>query len=85
MATGENAGTWGQITNTNLYLLQQDVDLNTDIDLDRNQTQGNKHKETLVNFLRGQIIENPNLIDKLTNTYQEDYTLWNATILPANS
>jgi len=25
MATGENAGTWGQITNTNLYLLQQAI------------------------------------------------------------
>ena len=25
MATGENAGTWGQITNTNLNLLQQAV------------------------------------------------------------
>ena len=67
------------------YLNTQDVDLNTDIDLDRNQTQGNKHKEILVNFLRSQIIENPNLADKLTNIYQEDYTLWNATILPANS
>jgi hypothetical protein len=67
------------------YLTAQDVDLNTDIDLDRNQTQGNKHKEILVNFLRGQIIEKPNLADKLTNTYQEDYTLWNATILPVNN
>jgi hypothetical protein len=25
MATGENAGTWGQITNTNLYLIQQAI------------------------------------------------------------
>ena len=25
MATGENAGTWGQITNTNLYIIQQAV------------------------------------------------------------
>jgi len=25
MATGENAGTWGSITNTNLYLLQQAI------------------------------------------------------------
>jgi len=25
MATGENAGTWGQITNTNLYILQQSI------------------------------------------------------------
>jgi uncharacterized linocin/CFP29 family protein len=25
MATGENAGTWGQITNTNLYIIQQAI------------------------------------------------------------
>ena len=25
MATGENAGTWGQITNTNLYIIQQSI------------------------------------------------------------
>ena len=25
MATGENAGTWGQITNTNLTLIQQAI------------------------------------------------------------
>ena len=58
------------------YLASQSIDLNTDINLDRNQTQGNEHKEILVNFLRSQIIENSNLADKLTNTYQEDLKLW---------
>jgi hypothetical protein len=67
------------------YLASQGIDLNTDVNLDRNQTQGNDHKEILVNFLRSRIIENPNLANKLTNTYQEDYTLWNATILPASN
>jgi hypothetical protein len=67
------------------YLTSQGIDLNTDVDLDQNQTQGNEHKEILVHFLRSQLIENPNLADKLTNTYQEDYTLWNATILPASN
>lgn len=60
------------------YLVSQGIDLNVDIDLDRNQTQGNEHKQLLVNFLRSQLIENPNLANTLTNTYQEDYKLWNA-------
>ena len=60
------------------YLITQGIDLNTDANLDRNQTQDNEHKQILVNFLRIQLKANPNLADKLTNTYQEDYTLWNA-------
>ncbi len=67
------------------YLATHGIDLNTDINLDRNQTQDNEHKELLVNFLRSQLIENPNLANKLTNTYQEDIKLWNATILPASN
>jgi hypothetical protein len=59
------------------YLTIQGIDLNTDIELDRNQTQGNKHKESLVNFLRDQLAQNPRLTNKLMNTYREDYTLWN--------
>lgn len=59
------------------YLATHGIDLNTDINLDRNQTQDNEHKELLVNFLRSQLIENPNLANKLTNTYQEDLKLWN--------
>jgi hypothetical protein len=59
------------------YLTIQGIDLNTDIELDRNQTQGNKYKESLVNFLRDQLAQNPSLTNKLMNTYREDYTLWN--------
>ena len=62
------------------YLATQDVDLNTDINIDRNQTQGNAYKEILVNFLRDQLAQNPSLTNKLMNTYREDYTLWNAII-----
>jgi hypothetical protein len=62
------------------YLTTQDVDLNTDIDINRNQTQGNKYKESLVNFLRDQLAQNPSLTNKLMNTYREDYTLWNVII-----
>ena len=59
------------------YLTIQGIDLNTDIELDRNQTQGNKYKESLVNFLRDQLAQNPSLTNKLMNTYREDYKLWN--------
>ena len=62
------------------YLTIQGIDLNTDIELDRNQTQGNKYKKTLVDFLRNQLVKNPTLITRLMNIYQEDYLLWNATI-----
>jgi hypothetical protein len=55
-------------------------DLNIDIVIDRNQTQGNKYKEPLVNFLRDQLAQNPSLTNKLMNTYREDYTLWNVII-----
>ena len=62
------------------YLTTQGIDLNTDMDIDRNQTQGNEHKELLVNFLRNQLTQNPNLTTRLMNIYREDYTLWNAII-----
>ena len=62
------------------YLTTYDVDLNIDIVIDRNQTQGNKYKEPLVNFLRDQLAQNPSLTNKLMNTYREDYTLWNVII-----
>ena len=59
------------------YLTTHDVNLNIDMVIDRNQTQGNKYKEPLVNFLRDQLAQNPSLTNKLMNTYREDYTLWN--------
>ena len=59
------------------YLTTHDIDLNIDIVIDRNQAQGNKYKESLVDFLRDQLAQNPNLTNKLINTYREDYTLWN--------
>jgi hypothetical protein len=59
------------------YLTTHDIDLNIDIVIDRNQAQGNKYKESLVDFLRDQLAQNPNLTNKLMNTYREDYTLWN--------
>ena len=59
------------------YLSTHNVDLNTDINLDRNQTQGNEHKEVLVGFLQDQLDKNPNLLTKLMTKYREDYTLWN--------
>ena len=59
------------------YLTTHNIDLNIDIVIDRNQTQGNKYKEPLVNFLRDQLAQNPSLTNKLMNTYREDYTLWN--------
>ena len=59
------------------YLTTHDIDLNIDMVIDRNQTQGNKYKEPLVNFLRDQLAQNPSLTNKLMNTYREDYTLWN--------
>ena len=59
------------------YLTTHNIDLNIDIVIDRNQTQGNKYKESLVDFLRDQLAQNPNLTNKLINTYREDYTLWN--------
>ena len=62
------------------YLTMQNLDLNIDIVIDRNQTQGNKYKEPLVNFLRDQLAQNPSLTNKLMNTYREDYTLWNVII-----
>ena len=62
------------------YLTTHDVDLNIDMVIDRNQTQGNKYKEPLVDFLRDQLAQNPSLTNKLTNTYREDYTLWNVII-----
>ena len=62
------------------YLTTHGIDLNIDIVIDRNQTQGNKYKEPLVDFLRDQLAQNPSLTNKLTNTYREDYTLWNVII-----
>jgi len=62
------------------YLISQNLDLNTDIDIDRNQTQGNEYKEILVNFLQDQLTQNPHLVNKLIDTYREDYTIWNVTI-----
>jgi len=62
------------------YLTTQSIDLKTDIDIDRNQTQGNQHKELLVNFLRNRLTQNPTLTTRLMNIYREDYTLWNAII-----
>ena len=59
------------------YLTTYNIDLNIDIVIDRNQTQGNKYKESLVDFLRDQLAQNPSLTNKLMNTYREDYTLWN--------
>jgi hypothetical protein len=62
------------------YLATQDVDLNINIDCDRNKTQGNSYKEILVSFLRHQLAQNPSLTNKLMNTYREDYILWNEII-----
>ena len=59
------------------YLSTHSVDLNTDADIDRNQTQGNEHKETLASFLLEQLDKDPGLLNKLMNKYREDYTLWN--------
>jgi hypothetical protein len=59
------------------YLTTHNIDLNIDIVIDRNQTQGNKYKESLVDFLRDHLAQNPSLTNKLMNTYREDYTLWN--------
>lgn len=62
------------------YLSTQNIDLNTDITIDRNQTQGNKYKEALVQFLQNQLTLNPSFTNILKNTYKEDYKLWNETI-----
>lgn len=59
------------------YLSAHRVDLNTDAEIDRNQTQGNEHKETLASFLQEQLDKDPGLLNKLMNKYREDYTLWN--------
>ena len=59
------------------YLSAHRVDLNTDAEIDRNQTQGNEHKETLASFLLEQLDKDPGLLNKLMNKYREDYTLWN--------
>ena len=59
------------------YLSARRVDLNTDAEIDRNQTQGNEHKETLASFLLEQLDKDPGLLNKLMNKYREDYTLWN--------
>lgn len=62
------------------YLLTQGIDLNIDIEIDRNQTQGNKHKETFTHFLQNQLVQNPNLTETIKNTYKEDYALWKEII-----
>ncbi len=58
------------------YLNLNSYDLNIDIEIDRNQSQGNEHKEILVKFLQDQLTNNPELVNKLINTYQEDLKLW---------
>ena len=62
------------------YMLTQGIDLNIDIEIDRNQTQGNKHKETFTHFLQNQLVQNPNLTETIKNTYKEDYALWKEII-----
>lgn len=62
------------------YLSTHNIDLNTDIIIDRNQTQGNEYKEALVQFLQNQLTLNPKLANIIKNTYREDYKLWNETI-----
>jgi hypothetical protein len=59
------------------YLTMQNLDLNIDIDIDRNQTKGDDYKELLVKFLQEQLARNPDLTTKLMNIYREDYILWN--------
>jgi hypothetical protein len=63
-ATGENSGTWGQITNTNLIILEQAIGGYTGVAL--NATTG----ATLV-FSDGVVSNGKNKVLKLTGTYQE--------------
>lgn len=60
------------------YLISQGHDLNIDPDIgvDRKQSKGNYNKELLIDFLNKQLLEHPTLVEKLVNTYKEDYKLW---------
>jgi hypothetical protein len=62
MATGENAGTWGQITNTNLYLIQQAIGGYQDVNI-----AGGAQTTTLA-MSEGALSNARNAVIKLTGT-----------------
>jgi hypothetical protein len=62
MATGENAGTWGQITNTNLYLLQQAIGGYEEISI------AGGAQTTALTMSNGAISNARNAVIKLTGT-----------------
>ena len=62
MATGENAGTWGQITNTNLYLLQQAIGGYEEISI------AGGAQTTTLTMSNGAISNARNAVIKLTGT-----------------
>ena len=62
MATGENAGTWGSITNTNLYLLQQAIGGYEEISI------AGGAQTTALTMSNGAISNARNAVIKLTGT-----------------
>jgi hypothetical protein len=62
MATGENAGTWGQITNTNLNLLQQSITGYQSVSI------AGGAQTTALTMLNGAISNARNAVIKLTGT-----------------